>query len=179
MFLQSYNFFLNLDLKFLMSENCWLFLGDVLMGWFFLKHLFTGGQEWKPLYSSQHAEETAVKELHLAPGSACSLDSWWHACYCVELGSLALANVVWEDWTCWAREPDWYLKVMARAWLSLVPLILGRQSNIRKWGLWGQCFSLSRPGYPAGSGLLSMDFIGVFVRVNWFPWRQEPLISRL
>lgn len=31
MLLQSYNFFLNLDLEFLMSENCWLVLGDVMI----------------------------------------------------------------------------------------------------------------------------------------------------
>lgn len=31
MLLQSYNFFLNLDLEFLMSENCWLVLGVVMI----------------------------------------------------------------------------------------------------------------------------------------------------
>lgn len=88
MLLQSYNFFLNLDLEFLMSENCWLFLGDVLMDAcpsICLREIRNEnpavvGVCEGPFYSSPHAGGKAVKELYLACGNASRLDSWWPTC---------------------------------------------------------------------------------------------------
>lgn len=87
MLLQGYNFFfLNLDLEFLVSENCWLFMGDASMDShpsIYLREIRNEnpaavGFSQGPYYSAPHdGEKKAMKELYLPCGSASRLDSWW------------------------------------------------------------------------------------------------------